>query len=83
MPMSGLASGLRPYQQEPTTRASTERRDTMKNSMIKQVAGLTAAACTTLVIFSAGAALADSDRAALHQVNAAPATVVATAAVVR
>ncbi len=37
----------------------------MKNSMIKQVAGLAAAACTTLVIFSAVAALADSDRAAI------------------
>ncbi len=55
----------------------------MKNSMIKQVAGLAAAACTTLVIFSAVAALADSDRAALHQAKVAPATVVATASVVR
>jgi hypothetical protein len=55
----------------------------MKNSMIKQVAGLAAAACTTLVTFSAVAALADSDRAALHQAKAAPATVVATAPAVR
>lgn len=55
----------------------------MKNSMIKQAAGLATAACTTLVIFSAVAALADSDRAAMQQAKAAPATVVATASVVR
>ena len=55
----------------------------MENSMIKHVAGLAAATCTTLVIFSAVAALADSDRAVLQQAKAAPATVVATASVVR
>jgi hypothetical protein len=37
----------------------------MKNPMIKQVTGLAAAACTTLLIFSAVASLADPDRAAL------------------
>lgn len=77
--MSGLASTLRPYQQEPTTRALFGRRDTMKNSTIKYLIGLSASACTTLVLFSAVASLADKDRDAIQLAKAARATVVASA----
>jgi hypothetical protein len=81
--MSGLAPGVRPYQQEPATRASTERRDAMTNSTIKHVTGLAAAACTTLVLFSAVASLADKDRDTIHLAKAARATVIASAPAVR
>jgi len=81
--MSGLASYLRPYQQEPTTRASTGRREAMKNSTIKHLIGLAASACTTLVLFSAVASLADKDRDAVQLAKAARTTVVASASAVR
>jgi hypothetical protein len=55
----------------------------MKNSTIKQVVGLAASACTTLVLFSAVASLADKDRDAAQLSKAARATVVASATAVR
>lgn len=55
----------------------------MKNSTIKYLIGLTASACTTLVLFSAVASLADKDRDAIQLAKAARATVVASAAAVR
>jgi hypothetical protein len=64
--MSELATNVRPYQQEPTTRASIERRDAMTNSIRLRLTGLTAAACTTLLLFSAVASLADDDRKAVE-----------------
>jgi hypothetical protein len=83
MAMSGFPAGLRPYQQEPTTRASTGRRDIMKSSTIKQLTGLAASAFTTLALFSAVASLADKDRDAIQFAKAARATVVASASAVR
>ncbi|MGE5714303.1 MAG: hypothetical protein ACM32F_10535 [Betaproteobacteria bacterium] len=55
----------------------------MKNSTIKYLIGLTASACTTLMLFSAVASLADKDRDAVQLAKAARATVVASAAAVR
>ena len=55
----------------------------MTNSTIKHVIGLTASACTTLVLFSAVASLADKDRDAIQLAKAARATVVASATAVR
>jgi hypothetical protein len=83
MPMSGLADGVRPYQQEPTTRAFNRLRDIMTNSTIKHLIGLAAAAFTTLALFSAVAGLADKDRDAYQLAKATRATVVADASTVR
>jgi hypothetical protein len=52
----------------------------MTNSTIKHVIGLAAAACTTLVIVSQVASLADRDRAALVAAKSAPAKVAANSA---
>lgn len=52
----------------------------MTNSTIKHVIGLAAAACTTLVIFSGVAALADPDRAALVAAKSIPAKLAANTA---
>jgi len=52
----------------------------MTNSTIKHLTGLAAAACTTLVLFSTVASLADSDRAALVAAQSAPAKVAVTVA---
>lgn len=52
----------------------------MTNSTIKHLIGLAGAACTTLVLFSAVAGLADKDRDAVQLAKAARATVVASAA---
>lgn len=52
----------------------------MTNSTIKHLIGLAAAACTTLVIFSQVASLADADRAALVAAKLAPVKVAASAA---
>ncbi len=49
----------------------------MTNSTIKHLIGLAAAACTTLVLFSQVASLADHDRAALVAAKSAPAKVAA------
>jgi hypothetical protein len=51
----------------------------MTNSTIKHLTGLAAAACTTLVLFSQVASLADHDRAALVAAQSAPATVAVNA----
>lgn len=55
----------------------------MTNSTIKHVIGLAAAACTTLVLFSAVAGLADKDRDAVQLAKSARATVVANASAIR
>jgi|MudIll2142460700_1097286.scaffolds.fasta_scaffold2250535_1 hypothetical protein len=52
----------------------------MTNSTIKHVIGLAVAACTTLVIFSQVASLADHDRAELVAAKSAPAKVAANSA---
>jgi hypothetical protein len=55
----------------------------MTNSTIKHVIGLAAAACTTLVLFSAVAGLADNDRDAVQLAKAARGAVVASAVATR
>ena len=50
----------------------------MTNSILKRLTGLAAAACTTLVLFSAVASLADKDRDALELAKAGRSTVVAS-----
>lgn len=55
----------------------------MTNSTIKHLIGLAAAACTTLVLFSAVASLADNDRDALQIAKTARATVVASTSAAR
>jgi len=52
----------------------------MTNSILKRLTGLTAAACTTLVLFSAVASLADNDRKAVELAKAGRPTVLASAA---
>lgn len=52
----------------------------MTNSTLKHVIGLAGAACTTLVLFSQVASLADHDRAALVAAKSAPAKVAAISA---
>ena len=76
--MSGLASGLRPYQQETVIRAaSAPLEDTMTKSHLPQVVAAFAAVITTLVLFSSVASLADGDKAALAAAQTKPTTVAA------
>ena len=64
--MSGLVSGLRPYQQETVICAdSPPLEDTMTKSHLPQVVAAFAAVVTTLVLFSSVASLANEDKAAL------------------
>jgi hypothetical protein len=51
----------------------------MTNSILKRLTGLAAASCTTLVLFSAVASLADPDRDALDHAKAGRSTIVASA----
>jgi hypothetical protein len=55
----------------------------MTNPILKRLTGLAAAACTTLVLFSAVAGLADKDRDALELAKVGRSTVVASAAPAR
>lgn len=51
----------------------------MTNSILKRLTGLAASACTTLVLFSGVASLADDDRNALELAKSGRSTVVASA----
>jgi hypothetical protein len=76
--MSGLRSGLRPYQQETVIRAdSPPLEDTMNKSHLPQTVAAFAAIITTLVLFSSVASLADSDKAALAAAKSVPGAIAA------
>jgi hypothetical protein len=77
--MSGFASSLRLYQQKPISIPDTIGEDTMTNSILKRALAMTAAASTTLIVFSGVASLADSDKAALLATKSLRGTQVAQA----